>query len=124
METNNKHYSDLAIPPGEYLLEASAELGLNQADLARRMGRPVQAISEIVKGIKAITPDTALQLEEVLGVPAHIWTGLEADYQLIRARAQAEQHIEAEAADVGCFPYAEMARLGWVRKTRKAIEKV
>ncbi len=124
METETRHYSDLAIPPGEYLLEASAELGLNQADLARRMGRPVQAISEIVKGIKAITPDTALQLEEVLGVPAHIWTGLEAEYQLIRARQQAEQQIEAEAGNVGCFPYAEMAKLGWVGKTRKPVEKV
>lgn len=124
METETQYYSDLAIPPGEYLLEASAELGLNQADLARRMGRPVQAISEIVKGIKAITPDTALQLEEVLGVPAHIWTGLEADYQLIRARQQAEQRIKAEAGDVGCFPYADMAKLGWVSKTRKPVEKV
>lgn len=124
METNNQHYSDLAIPPGEYLLEATEELGLNQADLARRMGRPVQAISEIVKGIKAITPDTALQLEEVLGVPAHIWTGLEADYQLIRARQHAELQIEAEASDVGNFPYAEMAKFGWVTKTRKAVEKV
>jgi HTH-type transcriptional regulator/antitoxin HigA len=124
METETRHYSDLAIPPGEYLLEASAELGLNQADLARRMGRPVQAISEIVKGIKAITPETALQLEEVLGVPAHIWTGLEADYQLIRARQQAEQQIEAEATNVGCFPYAEMAKLGWVGKTLKPVQKV
>ena len=124
METETRHNSDLAIPPGEYLLEASAELGLNQVDLARRMGRPVQAISEIVKGIKAITPDTALQLEEVLGVPAHIWTGLEADYQLIRARQQAEQQVEAEASDVGCYPYAEMAKLGWVGKTRKPVEKV
>ena len=124
METNTQYYSDLAIPPGEYLLEASAELGLNQADLARRMGRPVQAISEIVKGVKAITPDTALQLEEVLGVPAHIWTGLEADYQLIRARQQAEQQIETEAVNVGCFPYAEMAKLGWVGATRKRTEKV
>jgi HTH-type transcriptional regulator/antitoxin HigA len=124
METETRHYSDLAIPPGEYLLEASAELGLNQADLARRMGRPVQAISEIVKGVKAITPDTALQLEEVLGVPAHIWTGLEADYQLIRARQQAELQVEAEAGDVGCYPYAEMAKLGWVSKTRKPVEKV
>jgi len=124
METNQQYHSDLAIAPGEYLLEASAELGLNQADLAKRMGRPVQAISEIVKGIKAITPDTALQLEQVLGVPAHIWTGLEADYQLIRARQQAQQQMEKEAKDISRFPYAEMARHGWVSKTRKPVEKV
>ena len=60
-------------------------MGMSQAELARRMGRPVQAISEIVNGIKSITPDTALQLEQVLGVPAQIWTGLEAEYQLTKA---------------------------------------
>jgi HTH-type transcriptional regulator/antitoxin HigA len=124
MEANQHYHSDLAIPPGEYLLEAITELGLNQVDLARRMGRPVQAISEIVKGIKAITPDTALQLEQVLGVPAHIWIGLEADYQLIRAREQEQYKIEAEAADIKRFPYAEMAKHGWVSKTRKPVEKV
>jgi HTH-type transcriptional regulator/antitoxin HigA len=124
METNTQYYSDLAIPPGEYLLEATIEMGLTQSDLAKRMGRPEQKISEIVKGIKAITPDTALQLEQVLGVPAYIWTGLEADYQLVRARQQAQQQIERESIDVNCFPYAEMSKLGWVTKTRKAVEKV
>lgn len=124
METNQQYYSDLAIPPGEYLLEATTELGLNQADLAKRMGRPVQAISEIIKGIKAITPDTAIQLEQVLGVPAHIWTGLEANYQLIRARQHAQQQVEKEAKDISRYPYAEMAKHGWVAKTRKPVEKV
>ncbi|GMR06640.1 MAG: ImmA/IrrE family metallo-endopeptidase [Gammaproteobacteria bacterium] len=124
MMTNTETYSDLAIPPGEYLLEATIERGLSQAELARRMGRPIQAISEIVKGIKAITPDTALQLEQVLDVPAHIWTGLETGYQLALARDEAQKKIEEEAGDVARFPYADMAKLGWVVSTRKAQEKV
>ena len=77
--------SDLAIPPGEYLEEVLEELGLNQAEVARRMGRPPQAVNEIIKGEKAITPETSIQLEKVLGVPAYIWVGLEAEYRLIRA---------------------------------------
>lgn len=64
METNIHYYSDLAIPPGEYLLEAITELGLNQVELAHQMKRPVQDISEIINGIKTITQDTALQLED------------------------------------------------------------
>jgi len=124
METKPQDYSDLAIPPGEYLLEAASEKGLTQSDLARRMGRPQQKINEIIKGSKAITPETALQLEQVLGVPAHIWTGLEADYQLIRARQRAQQHIEREATDIKRFPYAEMASHGWVEPTRKATARV
>ena len=59
MATETMATSDLAIPPGEYLAEVLGELGLNQTELAQRMDRPVQAISEIVTGSKAIVPETA-----------------------------------------------------------------
>ena len=52
------------------------------------MGRPVQNINLIVLGRKAITPRTALELEQVLGVPAHVWVRLEADYRLALERAK------------------------------------
>jgi HTH-type transcriptional regulator/antitoxin HigA len=79
-ERNNQDiYSDLAIPPGEYLEEVIAELGMSKDELSKRLNRPAPKLSAIFKGQKAITPDTALQLEKVVGVPAHIWNGLEAD---------------------------------------------
>ena len=84
-------YSDLAIPPGEYLAEVIAAKGIAQAELARRLRRPVQAVNEIIKGEKAITPATALQLERALDVPAHIWIGLESRYQLVKARLEGER---------------------------------
>jgi HTH-type transcriptional regulator/antitoxin HigA len=124
MATNQEIYSDFAVPPGEYLIEIAEEIGMSQAELARRMGRPVQAISEIANGIKSITPDTALQLEQVLGVPAHIWTGLEAEYQLTKARNEASEQIEHETDLVVRFPYPEIAKRGWVKSTRKRMEKV
>lgn len=86
METNTAVQTDLAIPPGEYLEEVFEDLDMTKDELARRMGRPAPKLSPIFKGRKAITPDTALQLEEVVGVPAHIWTSLEADYRLVLAR--------------------------------------
>ena len=49
--------------------------GISQRKLAKSMGRPAGAINGIVTGRKAITPQTALELEEVLGVPAHVWRG-------------------------------------------------
>ena len=124
MATNQEIYSDLAVPPGVYLSEIAEEMSMSQAELARRMGRPVQAISEIASGIKSITPDTALQLEQVLGVPAHIWTGLEAEYQLTKARSNAAEQVEHETNLAIHFPYPEIAKLGWVKPTRKRSEKV
>lgn len=49
-------------------------------------GRPVQAINEIINGKKAITAETALQLEQVLKTPAHVWLSLQAQYDLTKAR--------------------------------------
>src|SRR5271157_1727150 len=90
---------DLAVPPGEFLAETLEEMGMSQAYLARQTGRPMQAINEIVHGKKAITPVTALQFEQVLQVPAHIWTRLEADYQLTKARLEMQRTrgVEADA---------------------------
>src|SRR5712691_1492960 len=96
MATEMRGWADLAIPPGELLAEILQSLGLKQAELARRTGRPVQAINEIVKGVKEITPETALQLERVLGVPAHIWTRLEADYRAMKARLEDRKRLDDE----------------------------
>ncbi len=122
--TDTKYLSDLAIPPGEYLEEVLDELKITQSDLAKRMGRPAQAISEIVKGIKAITPETAIQLEQVLDVPAQLWTNLEAEFRLILAKQRAAQEIEQETELAKTFPYSSLAKLGLVEKTRNAVDKV
>ncbi len=128
MATNTQLMSDLPVPPGEYLLEVVEELGISQADLARRMGRPAQAINEIIKGEKAITPDTALQLEQVIGVPAHIWTGLESKFQLVKARLQADIQEDEEAKRLAEWlkgvPYTQLVEFADLPDTRVAVEKV
>lgn len=116
--------SDVAIPPGEFLQEVLDEKSMTQKDLSMRMARPAQKINEILKGSKAITPETAIQLEQVLGVRAHIWTGLEAEYRLILAKQEAAKRVEEEAACVKLFPYNDLCKLGFVQKTRKLTEKV
>ena len=86
MATKTGAYPDIAIHPGEYLAEEIEARGISQKELARRMGRPLNAINEIINGKKAITAETALQLEEVMPeIPARFWLNLETDYQLTRA---------------------------------------
>ncbi len=93
MVTETRTYSDVAIPPGEYLAEEIEARGISQKELAKRMGRPVQAINEIINGKKAITAETALQLEEVMPeIPAKFWLNLERDYQLTKALIKRGQH--------------------------------
>ena len=86
MATKTVAYPNVAIPPGEYLAEEIEARGMTQKELARRMTRPLNAINEIVNGKKAITAETALQLEEVMPeIPAKFWLNLEIDYQISKA---------------------------------------
>ena len=83
---NSRVYSDLPIPPGEVLAEEIAARGMTEKELAARFGKSEQAVNEIIKGKKAITPDTAIGLERVLGISPQFWTALEADYRMVLAR--------------------------------------
>ena len=86
--TQAKIVPDIAIPPGELLAEELEARGMTQRDLATLMSRPPKVISEIVRGRKAITPRTAIEIEQALGIAASIWVGLEAQYRLALARQE------------------------------------
>lgn len=124
MMTETGVMSDLAIPPGEYLEEVLEDIGISQAELARRMGRPSQAINEMIHGEKAITPETALQLEQVLGVAAYIWSGLESEYRLILAKQKQLEDLEQEKDLLVDFPYSDLSKIGLVESTRDKLKKV
>lgn len=102
-------------PPGASLAELIEERGIAQAELARRMGRPVNAVNEMILGVKEITEDTALELERVLGTPAHFWLAREARYREFLARqrdaGRAESRVEwleklplKQLQDIGALP--------------------
>ena len=84
------------IPPGEILFEdfmKPLELSINA--LARDIDVPPNGISEIVSGKRAVTADTALRLGKYFGVSPEIWLGLQADYDLRRAKRTSWPKIEA-----------------------------
>jgi len=117
-------WPDEASPPGVMLADTLGAKGISQTELAKRTGRPIQALNEIIKGKKAITPETALELERVLGTPAYIWLNLERDYRYNKARLEDLRRLDAQVAEGRAYPYAEMAKLGWVAATRDPIERV
>jgi len=111
--------TDYAVRPGETLYETIDALGMTQAELARRMGRPIKTVNEIIKGKATITADTALQLERVLGVPARFWLALEANYREDLARLDERQTLDPSAAAwLLAIPYREMDQYGWVDISR------
>nr|MCR4903297.1 ImmA/IrrE family metallo-endopeptidase [Butyrivibrio sp.] len=81
-------------------------------------------ISRLINGDVQLTPETAVRLEVVLGVPAKFWNNLEAIYREKIIKAEAENAMDADVVLAKQFPYSEMARFGWVPETREAKEKV
>lgn len=123
---NEQHVAfqpDTAVKPGETLLESIEALGISQAQLARRTNRPVKTINEIIKGKAAITPDTAIQLERTIGVPANFWNNLERNYRETLARIREEKQLKPQLNLVDKFPYQELARHGFVKHTPDRLRR-
>lgn len=75
------------IHPGEVLLEEFlGPMGISQNALARAAGVPPRRINEIVLGKRSISADTAVRLAAVFGTSERFWLGLQADYDLEKAR--------------------------------------
>ena len=65
IEVKEMQESNAVIPPGLLIGDELEARGLSQRELAAAMRRPVNAVHEIIRGKKAITPRTALDLELV-----------------------------------------------------------
>lgn len=81
--------------PGEMLREEFlTPLGLTQVELAARLGVSYPRINELVHGKRAMTPDTALRLERLLGIEAQFWMNLQLAWDLYHAaRAESAKDI-------------------------------
>jgi addiction module HigA family antidote len=86
------------IHPGEVLMEEFLNpLGISQNALARAIAVPPRRINEIALGKRSITADTAVRLARALGTSEAFWMGLQADFDLERARSDlADQLPEIE----------------------------
>lgn len=64
--------------PGEVLLEEFlAPMGITQSALAEALAIPFQRVNQIVKGKRAITPDTALRLARYFGTSPDLWLNMQ-----------------------------------------------
>ena len=98
-QIRNQYHPDFVSPPGETLEEILESRGMSQAEFAERTGRPKKTINEIIRGKSGITPDTALQFERVLDIPASFWIAREQNYR--EALAQNAKPISCNKKGIG-----------------------
>lgn len=83
--------------PGEILFEEFVEpLNLTQQSLADSMRVPRRRVNEIIKGRRAITPDTAIRLSKVFGTSAKVWLNLQREWDLWNALHNEKMQSEYE----------------------------
>lgn len=85
------------IPPREMLEEEFMKpLLMSRAEVGRRLAIPENRVSQIIKGRRAITPDTALRLEALFGRPAAYWLLNQAEYDFEKERRTKGARVRKE----------------------------
>lgn len=80
------------IHPGEILSEEFLiPMGISAYKLAKDTHIPQTRISQIIKGKRRITADTALRLSSYFGTTAKFWLGLQDDFDLEEERKDKEE---------------------------------
>lgn len=82
------------IHPGEVLqAEFLQPLGISAYRLSHDIGIPQTRISEIIKGNRRISADTALRLSKYFGNSPKFWLGLQNDYDLEQERRSIKKEL-------------------------------
>jgi HTH-type transcriptional regulator / antitoxin HigA len=112
-----------AVHPGAILEEHLEIRGLSQGEFARLAGLTPKLVSTIIKGTNPISAETAIRLERVLGLKAHIWTGIQAKWDLFQARAASKPAADAKSW-LALFPLKELRESGCLPDTKDTRAKL
>ena len=87
------------IHPGELLKDELHELDISLNEVARALRVPMNRISAIVNGKRAITVDTAMRLAFYFGTSPQYWLNLQNAYDLeIADRVEIEREVLPRSA--------------------------
>ena len=76
------------IHPGEFLADELQEIEITAAELSRQIDVPPNRISQIIRGRRDISADTALRLGQFFGTGPELWMNLQKAYDLDKARVE------------------------------------
>ncbi len=92
-----------AIHPGVHIANELEELNMSAAQLARELDIPANRLTEIIRGRRGISADTALRLARWLGTTPELWMNLQKNYELRLAinehGEEIERRVRPRAAD-------------------------
>jgi addiction module HigA family antidote len=111
-------------PPGDTVADLLDEQGWSQAEFAERVGYTTKHVNQLIRGKAAITEDTAVRLERVLGGSAQFWLSREAQYREALARVDEKDVLESWAEWLSELPVNQMIEFGWINDGSDKAELV
>lgn len=118
-----KMYNNMiAIPPGETIKDELDFLNMSQKEFADRLGMAAKTVNQIINGIAPITYETAIKLENVLGIPSSTWNNLEAEYREILIKIADAEKKEEEWKICEKLPYKDMMKKFWIKESKDELE--
>jgi len=124
MNYNLELQKELLSPPGDTIQETIDTIGMSQAELAERMGRPKEKLNDIIKGREPITLKTAFLLDRVLGIPVSFWIEREREYRVELANIEQQEFLEQGIDWLKQFPVLSLKNMGWLPATKNQTELV
>ncbi len=112
---------DYDVIPGATLQETIDALGIDQVELAVRLGLDKKTVNQIIKGLAPITRNTAIRLERVTDVPANLWNNLEMNYREGLARKEERRRLLENLNWLEEIPRAELVNRGVVERKRDRV---
>jgi addiction module HigA family antidote len=83
------------VTPGEILNEEFLKpMGITAYRLSRDTEMPATRVSQILRGRRRITADTALRLSRYFGNSAEFWMGIQDEYDLREERERIEPELQ------------------------------
>ena len=123
MAKQNQYFPQSLPHPGKTLVEKLEEIGMGPKEFAIRTGKPEKTISAVLNGKSAITPDMAIQFENVTKIPAHFWMNSQRGYDESVARKKYQLTLEEACEWAKNFPLAKMVKLGWMQLCNTVQDK-
>lgn len=119
----NQYFPESTPHPGETLEEKLEEMGMGPKEFALRTSKPEKTITAILKGESSITPDMAVQFENVTRIPAHFWMNHQRGYDEYIARVKHREVINAAISWSKLFPLTAMVKHQWLPQGKTSAEK-
>lgn len=103
-----------AVHPGRMLDEWLDENNMSQGQIAARLGRSIKNVNQIVNGLADVSPDLALALETVTGVPARLWLNMQSQYDADVARLRQAESLRQWTDWLDVLPLTDLKKRGYV----------